>query len=165
MTAGLRSCPILNERAGKMIDKEALTFNKANWAKYAGEAGLAKMMQDREKAKEPPGQHRIAQLAARDVMKRRPETRTFFVLNLSDGKERFIAPAGYAAHTWHSRLIAASASSGTSISLGSAVGMSNSSNLLTSAPEREPEYFTNSACASPAQAKMNSPVSSMHRCV
>ncbi|KKK60200.1 hypothetical protein LCGC14_3026730, partial [marine sediment metagenome] len=93
----LRSCPILNERAGKIIDKEALTFNKANWGKYAGEAGLAKMMQDREKAKELPDQHRIAQLAARDVLKRRPETRTFFVLNLSDGKERFIAPAGYAA--------------------------------------------------------------------
>lgn len=92
-----RSCPILNERAGKIIDKEALTFDKANWAKYAGEAGLAKMMQDREKTKEPPGQHRIAQLVARNVMKRRPETRTMFVLNLADGKEPFIAPAGYAA--------------------------------------------------------------------
>ena len=51
------------------------------------------MMPHRQKAKEPPGQQPIAQLAAYDVMQRRLETRTMSVMDLADGKEWSVAPA------------------------------------------------------------------------
>jgi outer membrane protein assembly factor BamB len=90
-----RCCPILNERAGRIVD-DALA-GKAVAAGQSGDDAAAAAMKALAAAKETPGAFQAAQRRCRAALAAHPEARTLFVLRAGDGSEAFIAPAGYQA--------------------------------------------------------------------
>lgn len=91
-----RSCPILNQDAGPLLDR-AITLDPKDARGSVSEAEMSKLLEEFKTGKEVPGGFRKAQEAAREFLKNHPEARTAFILRLEDGEEAVLAPFGYQA--------------------------------------------------------------------
>jgi len=91
-----RSCPILNQDAGSLLDR-AITLDPKDSRAQVSEAEMSKLLEEFRTGKEVPGGFRKAQEAARAFLRDHPEARTAFILRLEDGEEPVLAPFGYQA--------------------------------------------------------------------